>query len=192
VSRQDQRAALFLRPTVLGSLLVLVINDQWAKVQYKSWVTGKLSDVAGVYALPVVIAAILASRRPSATIRLLFASAVLTALGFAMVKLTREGNAAWGWSLGGLRWAVRAPLVPFGRHLGSVRRVEALRDPTDLLAVLVTPLAVFLGSRAIRRGSSLDLEVNADRGGRIVFAADAAGPEADDTRPVGGTRRHTH
>jgi hypothetical protein len=51
--------AALSHPLILLSIALLLINDHILKVYYPSWVTGKLSDVAGLFFFPILLSAIL-------------------------------------------------------------------------------------------------------------------------------------
>lgn len=65
-------------PAFTGSLAVLVLNDHVLKHRWPGLVTGKLSDVAGVFVVAVLLAAL--TRRPRMSL-------VATGLGFTALKL---------------------------------------------------------------------------------------------------------
>lgn len=48
-------ASFLLHPVFLGSLLILILNDVYWKYEYHNWLTGKLSDFAGMIVLPVFL-----------------------------------------------------------------------------------------------------------------------------------------
>jgi hypothetical protein len=78
-----------LHPVTLLAVAVLLVNDWVLKRQFRgSFVTGKLSDVAGLIFAPVVLSALigLVLRKPLTHRRLILCCAA-TALGFAVVKL---------------------------------------------------------------------------------------------------------
>lgn len=54
-----QRVYLLLTPAFLFSLLLLVINDHVLKQLFHNWLTGKLSDVAGLFAFALFWLAVL-------------------------------------------------------------------------------------------------------------------------------------
>ncbi|WP_206789171.1 hypothetical protein [Amycolatopsis sp. MtRt-6] len=114
------RTGVFLRwtahPLTVGATVVLLLNDHVLKQAWPGFVTGKLSDVAGLVAAPPVLGLLLGLFR---TARVAAAAAVLaTGAGFAVVKLTAAGagvaSAAWS--------VVNGPSV-------------ILADPTDLIAL---------------------------------------------------------
>jgi hypothetical protein len=82
-----------MHPLVLAAVLLLVVNDWVLKPRFHDWLTGKLSDVAGLLFAPLVLSAAIGlllrvARRPGyLTHRRLVACCAATALGFAAVKL---------------------------------------------------------------------------------------------------------
>ena len=78
VEGSSRRTAVLTSPTFLLAVALLVLNDWVLKGRYGNWWTGKLSDVAGLYAFAVFWAALLPRRRDH-----VFA---LTAVGFAIWK----------------------------------------------------------------------------------------------------------
>lgn len=96
-----------MRPSALAALVVLFLNDHWLKGAHilPGWLTGKLSDAAGLYLFPIVLF-VLFERLNGAARRLLsrralgFGVAGLTALLFALAKVVPSVNQlmvrAWG------------------------------------------------------------------------------------------------
>lgn len=116
------------RGSALGSvgfwsaLVVLITNDHWLKGSglLPGWLTGKLSDFTGLFVAPVLLATLLRARR-TATI---LACLAVVATPFSLIKV----------------------VPPFARAVERVTHVIALdwrlwSDPTDLLALVVLPLA---------------------------------------------------
>ncbi|MFT3696065.1 MAG: hypothetical protein QM831_23205 [Kofleriaceae bacterium] len=78
-----------LHPVTLLAIAVLLLNDWVLKPRFRgSFVTGKLSDVAGLVFAPVVLTAVigLVLRKPLTHRRLVLACAA-TAIGFSLTKL---------------------------------------------------------------------------------------------------------
>lgn len=99
----------------LLSLTVLIANDLYLKSAFPGWLTGKLSDVAGIYLLALLITAAAPNRR--------YVGATILALGF-------------------LYW--KSPLSQwFIDNVNSVLLTQIGRvvDYTDLLALIAIPLA---------------------------------------------------
>lgn len=112
-----------LHPVALAALAVLVLNDHVWKARYPGWVTGKLSDVAGLIVFPLVacaLARVVVRARPE---RVLAAAIAATMIGFALVKLWPPATHACAVAMG----ALQTPLSP--------GPVTIVRDPTDLLAL---------------------------------------------------------
>lgn len=102
-------------PLAACSLVVLVVNDHLLKQAWPGWLTGKLSDVAGLVLAPLLLGLVLAPlgvRRPVAW------SSALVCLGFVVAKTSAVGATvvSAGWSLTGVNTHIVA-------------------DPTDLLAL---------------------------------------------------------
>jgi hypothetical protein len=70
------------------ALLVLVLNDHWLKYAalVPSWFTGKLSDFAGLYVAPALLATVLRARSR----RQLLGCHVAVGLGFAAINLDAD------------------------------------------------------------------------------------------------------
>lgn len=109
-------------PAFGAALLVLVLNDHWLKGAglLPGWLTGKLSDFAGLIVAPILMATLVRARTRSSR---LLCWALVAGL-FAAIKLSPV--AARGVEHF-TRW------VGFGWQIWS--------DPTDLLALTVLPLA---------------------------------------------------
>ncbi|MGE0398186.1 MAG: hypothetical protein AB7T06_15900 [Kofleriaceae bacterium] len=138
-----------LHPVTLLSLVVLVVND-WVlkpRVDHDSWasaVTGKLSDVSGLVAAPVVLTALIgllllvaqklgAPVRPHLTHRRLVLSIVATGGVFAAIKLWPRAS----------QWFVDA--------LSVVRPAQVYLDRTDLWCLPALAVAYWIGRDELRR-----------------------------------------
>jgi hypothetical protein len=134
-----------LHPVALAAVIVLLVNDWWLKPSdTPRWLTGKLSDLAGLVFAPLVatalcdtvlwIAARLGAAVEPALDRKKLAGAIALVGGvFAAVKLSPAAAEAvarvWSWS------GVDATIYP---------------DPTDLLALPALAVAWWIGAREIR------------------------------------------
>lgn len=122
-------------PLFVGALALLALNDHVLKDAWPSFVTGKLSDAAGLVVAPVLLAIPLVLLRVPWAPR---AALVATGAGFTWVKATYLGaevastawTHAWGTSL-------------------------VLRDPTDLLALPALAVAWVVMRRAVRDRTTL-------------------------------------
>ncbi|MBO3742556.1 hypothetical protein [Actinoplanes flavus] len=105
-------------PVSMAALVLLIVNDHVWKAAHPGWVTGKLSDAAGLVVAPPLLAAVTGLIAPRARFRWVTPGAILAVgVGFAMVKTM--GYAA---ALASDAWSLVTP---------SLVRV----DPSDLLAL---------------------------------------------------------
>lgn len=119
-------------PAWIGALLLLLINDHVLKGAglLPGWVTGKLSDLAGLFVAPALLAALVRARTRGG----LLLVHVGVGVGFTALELSSELTAA-GKTLYG------AVGLPF----------EQWSDPTDLLALFTLPLAHAFARRVASR-----------------------------------------
>ncbi len=134
-----------LHPVTLISLVVLVVNDWVLKPRLgPSALTGKLSDVSGLVAAPVVLTALvglalLVARKlgarvePHLTHRRLVIAIVATGGVFAAIKLSARVS----------QWFVDA--------LSVVRPASVYLDRTDLLCLPALAIAYWIGRDELRR-----------------------------------------
>ncbi len=135
-----------MHPVTLFAIALLVVNDWVLKGAFgPSFVTGKLSDLAGLAFAPVVLSAAIglvlqllamlgARVDPSLSRRRLFACIVATGTGFAAVKLSP---------------ALAAHVAELLGHLG--RRAAFYEDWTDLLTLPAVLVALWIGRDELRR-----------------------------------------
>ena len=141
---RDQPGALLLHPLSIVAVGLLVLNDHVLKDRWGNTLTGKLSDVAGVFVFPLLVLSavrLLGPLRPgigmeAKTVR---AVVVLTAAGFAAVKLVGPVGDAYASTIGVVRWIASAGWFELGP-------IEVVRDPTDVLV-----LPVLIGSYLVAR-----------------------------------------
>ncbi|MCA2977953.1 MAG: hypothetical protein INH41_14230 [Myxococcaceae bacterium] len=114
---------LLLRPLALAAVATLALNDHVLKPWLHHPLTGKLSDVAGCFVLPLFIAAVLDALGVRSARARLGVGAGVTLVFFTALKSSPRVAAgvsevlAAGWRL-------------LGEHGGSI-----LADPTDLIAL---------------------------------------------------------
>jgi len=128
----------------LAAVVVLVINDHVLKAAMPGMLTGKLSDVAGLFYFPLLLTA--GARLIAGAVRWLAGAApgrripplrrwhltlaaVLTGAVFAAINTLPSAMAMWD-----------ATLSLFVPSRGTV-------DPTDLMALVMLPLAWLWGDR---------------------------------------------
>lgn len=115
----------------LLALTVLIANDGYLKPAFPGWLTGKLSDVAGVYLVALLVTALVPGKKR---------------LGGAIVVL-----AFLYWKSPASQWLIDSLNAVLPAPIGRVV------DYTDLLALATIPLAWITVSRraAAARGTSL-------------------------------------
>ena len=117
----------------LGAVWLLLANDHAFKRLYHNAVTGKLSDVAICFFLPLVLSAALGLLTDWPGRRRLAVGAFVATLVFTLLELSDTVGALF----------VRATAA-LGLGGGTLTR-----DPTDLLALVCVPLAVAYGRRRL-------------------------------------------
>jgi hypothetical protein len=157
VTRNPTPGAALLHPVTLVALFTLALNDQVLKRLCPSWLTGKLSDFAGLILLPLFLhalcelAAARAWRRPFSAVngdRWLLVCVVVSLSAFALPEIWKPAELAYRFGLGAARWPFRvlAALLS-GHELPSMRPVRATADVTDLLALPMGFVAFAIGRR---------------------------------------------
>ena len=61
---ETRKPQLLLHPLFIFSLIILLVNDSYWKYEYHNWLTGKLSDFAGLFVLSVFLSAFFYKHRP--------------------------------------------------------------------------------------------------------------------------------
>lgn len=143
----------FLHPASLCAVLVLVLNDHFLKARFPGFVTGKLSDIAGLTFFPLLLQALwelgqhALGRRWQPSRRVLAASIGATGIAFGLVKLWSPASEAYRWVWGLMQWPFAAlARAARGEELPGWFAVALARDPTDLLALPALAIAAWIGS----------------------------------------------
>lgn len=133
-----------VQPWPVLAVAVLVVNDHVLKGAglLPAWLSGKLSDFAGVFFFPLLCTALVdtvlaLARAPfDPTLRMgkAIAACAVTGIGFAATELSPRLAAAYAAAVGWL--GVQSRSTP---------------DPTDLAALVVLPLALAVARRHVRR-----------------------------------------
>lgn len=155
--RGSEASALLTSPAFMLAVALLLLNDWVLKAALGNWVTGKLSDVAGLVAFSLFWTALLPSRRGA-----VFA---LTAVGFMLWKspLSEAPLAAWNaqglWPLARVvdytDWFALAALLPsywLARRYGpgTSIRPPRLRRRIAAVATAGIALAAFTATSMVR------------------------------------------
>ena len=126
-----------LHPGPVIAIALLVLNDHVLKAAFPGFITGKLSDVAGLAFFPLFLQALAElCGAPVSRRRTLAAACAATAIVFAAVKGVPLAHDAYEL---GLAWLQ----APFRGLVGATpaERVALQMDPTDLLAIPAVGLA---------------------------------------------------
>ncbi|MFF1390604.1 hypothetical protein [Rhodococcus erythropolis] len=117
---------LLLSPWALVSVAVILVNDHVLKGAFGNTMTGKLSDVAGVFLFPLLLLSVLEVLRRKLAGRAAIAwSIAVTGIGFAAVKTVSPIGDAYEWVIGFFRWTA-------GGFRGELLPIVVFRDPSDL------------------------------------------------------------
>lgn len=136
-----------LRPAFLFALAVLWLNDHWLKAAHPSWLTGKSSDFAGLFMLPIVIDAVL-RRMGVRAFRWTLGITLLGVTWFVLANLWTPAELVFEQVFGVVRWLPSAIAgLATGAGLPTLYPVDLVADATDLIAV---PMAA-LGLASVRR-----------------------------------------
>ncbi|NMO20321.1 hypothetical protein HPC49_22980 [Pyxidicoccus fallax] len=127
----------FLAPLPLAGVALMAVNDRWLKPALHNALTGKLSDVAICFFLPLYLSALLAlvTRWPRSTRFLLGAG--VTALLYTALKVSQPAADLFC-----------DVLAVIGSPLGFTGPFRAVADPTDLVTLPLVFAAVLYGRRA--------------------------------------------
>lgn len=126
----------FLSPLPLAAVALMAVNDRWLKPAFHNALTGKLSDVALCFFLPLYLSALLAlvTRWPRSTRT--GVGALACTLLYTAIKVSQPAADLF---CAALRWV--------GQPLGMTG-FRAVADPTDLLTLPLVGAAI-LYSRAV-------------------------------------------
>lgn len=143
------KALPLAHPIGVAAVALLALNDHVLKAAFPGFVTGKLSDVAGMIFFPLFLASVapIVAPRARADCTLLVAC-LATALVFAATKTLPFANELYrvGWA--GMQWPFRAlRALVAQRPLPGLAKVVLVRDPSDLVAVPFVIVAYVVGAR---------------------------------------------
>ncbi|MCU1496899.1 MAG: hypothetical protein JWM47_852 [Acidimicrobiales bacterium] len=143
-----------LHPLSVTSIVVLIVNDRYVKERWPGFISGKLSDVAGLIFFPLLLVALaelvgLVAHRPRQAGRRAFVVvSLVVGVVFAATKTLAPVRAADEIILGWLQWLPRAIYrVATGSAAGSPVRQQVVVDLLDLMTVPCVLAAVWIGGR---------------------------------------------
>jgi len=124
----------------LAAIAVLLLNDHFLKQEAPSWLTGKLSDFAGLLFAPylLLLLTFALSRASSARCNRILVIAVYLAIGTTFAALKASASTA-------------EPLLAIARLTGATLAI--VTDPTDLIALSVLPFSFAIWMRPLRRSN---------------------------------------
>jgi hypothetical protein len=134
----------FVAPMPLLAVALMVCNDRYWKPRFRNALTGKISDLAICFFLPLLVHEVSGWVVRSHFRARLFASAALSAVVFTSLEL--DADLA--------RWACRW-LAHIGAILGLHGTFRMTEDPTDLVALVMIPLASLYALRRERARASV-------------------------------------
>ena len=157
-----------MHPLAMSALVVVVLNDQVLKDAYPSPITGKLSDFAGLVYFPLFVVACIESvrwlfNRSSWELspRSVVVAAVILGVLFAVTKTWHPAALVYRPLVGVVRWPADAMAgLIRGRGLAEVRAAHLTEDPSDLVALVVLALPVWISRRVMVR----PVDPDSDRG----------------------------
>jgi hypothetical protein len=140
--RRTLDAPEFFAPLSLAAVAVMAINDHWLKALLHDPITGKLSDLAGCFFLPLYASALLGLCVRWPRERRLLIGGGATIVFFAAIKLS-AGAAA----------AVSSASARTLGWIGYAGHFRLTADPTDLIALPMVLFAYAYGAtRPLPRG----------------------------------------
>jgi hypothetical protein len=140
-----------LHPVALASIAVLLINDHVLKAAWPGFITGKLSDFAGLVFFPLLllacsqIAQALIGRSCALAKRQLIVAISFTAALFVAIKADSTANELVSAILGGAQWLVGGVL---GASALAPAPVVIARDLSDVIALPALAAAYLIGRRS--------------------------------------------
>ena len=140
---RSPRYGEFFAPLPLAALALCIVNDVWLKPAFHSALTGKLSDVAVCFFMPLLLSELLGIVCGWPPRRRLLAGAIVTASLFAALEVVPPFTRL-----------VLSCLDGVGPYLGIHRRFRMTSDWTDLACLLLVPISFIYGHLRLRRAAA--------------------------------------
>jgi hypothetical protein len=148
---------LLLRLPIVVALAVLLLNDHYLKAVSPGFITGKLSDFAGLAFFPGLLLGAwelilgVSGRWQRPTNRALAVCVAATAIAFVLVKIAPFAAGAFGWALGAAQWLLSLPVrLALGAPPGQISEVIVLPDSSDLVALVALAIPIWIGASRAR------------------------------------------
>jgi hypothetical protein len=144
-------------PVAVLAVLLLALNDHVLKRVCPGFVTGKLSDVAGMVFFPLLLSSLVSYLLPSYLLprrgeRTLAVACIATAVVFALVKTAPWANDAYRITWGVMHWPLRVLSAWCAGHATpGPSRALLVRDPGDLIALPFVLAAWRIGRATLAR-----------------------------------------
>lgn len=170
-ARLKTTGALLASPVFAACIGLLLLNDRVLKAAWPGLVTGKLSDIAGVAMVAIVIAAI--ARRVDVAI-------AATAIGFTLLKLVPSVAKAAAPVLGGVTrtdptdLAALLVLFPLARWMCEASRARRRFDPAWLLPLQVALMSTAVFATTATSCGGPDMSTVVDRDGILYVRGPAS------------------
>ena len=144
----DRAGSLFCQPAFISALAILLLNDHYLKATNPSWVTGKLSDLAGLVVAPIALVSTIeilrsfVGRQPFERLRAMTATSLVVGGLFALVQIVPLATRMYAAAAGATS---HIALNAVGRSAGS-GPAAVTADLTDLLTLpaLAVPILLVL------------------------------------------------
>jgi hypothetical protein len=138
VTARAPRSGEFFAPLPLSAVAMMIVNDHWLKPAFHSALTGKLSDIAICFFMPLFVSEVLGIAIGMRPVSRLAAGALVTALLYTGLEVVPSFTA----------FAIRV-LSLAGPYLGVRRPFRMTADWSDLWCLALVPLAVAYGRRRL-------------------------------------------
>lgn len=138
MSVRAPRSGEFFAPLPLAAVGLMVVNDRWLKTAFHNGLTGKLSDVAVCFFMPLFVSEVVGIVFGAAPRTRLRAGAVLVSVLYASLEVVPPVT----------KYALRV-LALVGPALGIHRPFGMTSDWSDLACLVLVPMAMPYGQRRL-------------------------------------------